>query len=157
MPRQKVVMRPSGLPLREPDTRCEACGARGTVGRAMRTDAAGVPTEIHRFCAPCWPENAARFQARWNEETRLATEAWLRAPDRTPQPAAKGAAFESATWHNALAIVREITLALRQSEPPTPEDLAAFAEQLRAAAPELEGQMPFEIHAFIQAYGAPAG
>jgi len=150
-------MRPSGLPLREPDARCEACGVLGTVGRAMRTDAAGVPTEIHRFCAPCWPENAARFQARWNEETRLATEAWLRAPDRMPQPLAKGAVFESATWHNALAIVREINLALRQSEPPSLDDLAAFAAQLRAAVPELEGPMPFEIESFIRAHGAPAG
>jgi hypothetical protein len=83
-----VVMRGSDLPLREPEAVCEACGARGTVARAIRTDASGAAVETHRFCARCWPENAARLRARWDEESRVATDAWMRAP-QTAQLAAE--------------------------------------------------------------------
>src|SRR5450759_3530691 len=93
-----IVMKPSGLPLCEGEQQCAACGARGTVGRAMRTNQSGEPTEIHRFCAQCWPENAARLEARWNEELRLARDAWWRDPSSTTAPSG-GTAFESATWH----------------------------------------------------------
>jgi len=145
-----VVMRGSGLPLREPEAVCEACGAHGTVGRAIRTDATGAAVETHRFCASCWPENAARFRARWDEESRVATDAWMRAPQTAPQPAAMGAAFESATWHNALDLVRLVNLWLRRSPPPSASDLAQLAAEIVASAPEREGPMPFEIEMFIQ-------
>ena len=145
------------MPPREPDALCDACGARGTIGRAMRTDAQGTPTEIHRFCARCWPERAAQLQARWSEERRLATEAWMRAPESVPQPPAMGAAFESASWHEALTFVREVNRTLRSTEPPSAEDLADIAAELRTLAADREGPMPLEIEVFIQAYAAPAG
>src|SRR5687767_3680242 len=52
---------------REPDAACEGCGARGTVGRATRTAAAGEPVEEHRYCARCWPEwsNREPPSAEW--------------------------------------------------------------------------------------------
>lgn len=147
----------SGNPPREPDAVCDGCGARGTVGRATRTDAEGTSIETHVFCAQCWPERSAQLEARWGEESRVATEAWMRAPETVPQPPARGAAFESATWHGVLTFVREIHRALRSTQPPSTEDLAHLAEELRNIAPDREGPMPLEIEVFIQTYGAPAG
>src|SRR4051812_2095185 len=117
MTSKTVVMRGSGEAPRDPDARCDACGARGAVGRAFRTNGEGTPTETHRFCARCWPERSAQLQARWSEESRLAAEAWMRDPGVVPQPPATSAAFESATWHEALAFVREVNRALRSTEP----------------------------------------
>lgn len=150
-------MRGTGLPAREPDAECEACGARGTVGRAMRTDGAGHPTEIHRFCLACWPEHSARYRARWEEETRVASEAWLRDPANAPRPPGRGAAFEAATWHSTLNLVREIRTALRPPNVPTPDALAQVAQQIQQYATELAGDMPLEVEIFLREYGDHAG
>ena len=151
-----VVMRGSGLPPREPDAACDACGTRGTVARAIRTDASGAPTEVHRFCAACWPEQSARLQARWDEEHRVAADAWFRDPELAPPPPSRGAAFESATWHSTLAFVRTVTQAVQRGAGPGPADLAALAEEIRASVPEREGAMPFEVEVFVRRYSAPA-
>src|SRR5690349_13144860 len=95
-------LRVTGLPPREPDATCEQCGARGTVGQAVRFGEAGEVLELHRFCAACWPEERARYDARWREADRVAAEAWMRDPDRVPAPPSLGSAFESATWHTTL-------------------------------------------------------
>src|SRR5688572_18519770 len=97
-----VSLRGTDLPLREPDATCEACNARGTVGRAVRFGEAGEMLELHRFCAACWPEERARYEARWREESRLASDAWLRDPEHAPRPPSLGSSFESATWHITL-------------------------------------------------------
>lgn len=148
----------TGLPLREPDAQCEACGARGTVGRAVRFEENDEIREIHRFCRGCWPEQSARYKARWEEETRIATEAWMRAPHEVPAPPSLGAAFEAATWHLTLDVIRELLLDLRRHErgdsAPTPEDLARFAADLVEFANEVEEPMPLMIEAFIHRYGA---
>jgi hypothetical protein len=147
----------TGLPPREPNATCESCGVTGTVGRAVRTDDGGQVIELHRFCASCWAEQSARYRARWEEEHRLASDAWLRAPQVVPPPPSRGAAFESATWHATLDFVRELNRAMRPMLPPTPEQLAAIAADIQAQAEELEGPMPIAVAAFLQAYGAPAG
>jgi hypothetical protein len=53
-------------------------GMTGTVGRVVYTDGRGGVTATYRFCAKCWPEESARHQARWEEESRLRMEASLR-------------------------------------------------------------------------------
>src|SRR5207249_2727157 len=63
---------------REPDARCETCGVIGTVGRASRTDSGGAVFESHRFCGACWPEQMARYRARWSEQDRLRSDQFLR-------------------------------------------------------------------------------
>ena len=59
MPSNVVHMRGSGLPLREPVERCEACGVAGTVARALRFENEAM-LELHRFCSACWPEERAQ-------------------------------------------------------------------------------------------------
>jgi hypothetical protein len=149
-----VHMRPSGLPLREPEQVCEECGARGTVGRAMRTDQAGAACETHRFCATCWPEHSARLRARWNEEDRLARQAWFRDPGGAAA-LDRGTGFESATWHGTLDFVTLINQSLRPSQPPSPSQLSEMAAELENSAAEYVGEMPFEIALFIQTHRAP--
>ena len=152
MPASIAVMRGSGLPLREPSEVCEDCGVTGTVGRAMRTDSDGYPREVHRFCARCWPENAAKLEARWSEEDRLAREAWIRGDPLAPLPPSTGMAFETATWHTAIAYVREIVRSLHRSDRPSDADLDRIARELTSIAPEREGEMPFEIEQFIRTF-----
>ena len=148
----------TGLPLREPDAQCEACGAQGTVGRAVRFEENNEIREIHRFCRTCWPEQSARYKARWEEESRIATEAWMRAPRDVPPLPSVATAFEAATWHTTLGVIRELLLDLRRYErgdgPPTPEALARVAADLVEFATEVEEPMPLMIEAFIHRYGA---
>ncbi len=151
-----VVMTSTGLPPREPSAQCEACGATGTVGRAVRTDADGRMVEVHRFCATCWAEQSARYRARWEEETRVARDAWLSDPVHIPQPPAGGASFESATWHATVAFLHEINRALRPPAPPTAEQLAGIAADIRAHAHEMDGPMPIAVMAFLRLYGDAA-
>lgn len=145
------IMRPSGLPLCEPEQRCEACGSAGTVGRAMRTNRHGDPIEIHRFCAACWPEHSAALGARWREASRVASDAWFRNPVGAPAPEG-GSAFESATWHLALDLVREVTRATRGGPLATSAQLQELAEELAASASTRVGEMPFEIEMFINTH-----
>jgi hypothetical protein len=147
--RSTVVMKPTGLPLQEPEQLCEACGVQGTVGRAFRSDADGNPTEIHRFCARCWPEESARLRARWDEEGRLWMEAGMRSRSGGVQPPSPGSGFESATWHGALEFVRQIRWASRLSGSSNEADLAEIARGLEASASEHVGEMPLEIEMFI--------
>jgi hypothetical protein len=150
-----VHMHASGLPLREPEQLCEACGTIGTVGRAMRTDQLGDATEIHRFCAACWPEHSARYRARWGEENRLTRDAWSRDPSHAVAPSG-GTAFETATWHGVIEYVQHINEALHPSQPPTAAQLAEIAEELEKSAADFVGEMPIEVVAFIQRHGSPA-
>ena len=152
MPASIVVMRGSGLPLREPNEVCAGCAVVGTVGGAMRTDSDGYPVEIHRFCARCWPEHSARLEARWSEEVRLAREAWIRGDPLAPPPPSTGMGFETATWHTTLVYIREIVRSLNRSDRPSDEDLSRIAQELAIIAPDREGEMPFEIEQFIRTF-----
>jgi hypothetical protein len=159
--RNIVIMRGTGLPPREPEASCEACGARGTVGRAIRTAQDGEPLEVHRFCARCWPEESARYQARWREEDRLASEAWLRSEGQVSPPT-RGMALESATWHITLDLLADSRREMRRREregaaPLRDEDLTRLANEIRQQAPDMEGPIPLEVDMFLQRYGAPAG
>jgi hypothetical protein len=142
---------------RDPAAVCEGCGALGTVGRAVRTDEHGAATEEHQFCAACWPEQTARYRARWEEDHRRRVEAVFRGRAPAASAAGPGTWFETATWHGTLELVRQLEGAMRAPRPLATEDLARVAAQIRQWAPELEGEMPFEVEAFLQRYGAPAG
>jgi hypothetical protein len=61
--------------------------------------------------------------------------------------------FEAATWHSTLAMVKDIDRMMIAPIPPAPHDLEAMAAQIEAWAPQLEGEMPFEVEAFIHRYG----
>jgi hypothetical protein len=52
--------------------------------------------------------------------------------------------------------VREVNRALRGSDPPSRDDLAQIAAELKANASGREGAMPLDVEAFIQSYDAPA-
>ena len=132
---------------------CEACGALGTVGRAVRTDGRGAVAEMHRFCLPCWPEQSARYRARWEEEDRRRSDAFLRGHE--PAGAGLGMWFQAATWHGTLDLVREIERTMIAPVPPAADDLARLATQIRAQGADLEGEMPIEVEMFLQRYGAP--
>ena len=142
-----VHMKSSGLPLIEPDQVCEVCGTQGTVGRAMRTDANGDPTEIHRFCAPCWPEHAARYRARWDEERRLARDARIRARGGE-HPQHFGTSFASATWHGILDRVKQIDRAVHEGN--SPAGLGRLAAEIAEGAADRVGDMPFEVECFLR-------
>ena len=141
---------------RDPDAACESCGVIGTVGRACRTDPDKGLVEEHRFCAACWPEQSARYRARWKEDDRLETERFFRGKVGA-RGAGPGMYFESATWHGTLKLVRLIEDQMIAPVPPTPQALAAIANQIAAHQSRFEGEMPFEVEMFIRRYGADDG
>jgi|SRR5687768_5442993 hypothetical protein len=144
------------LPLREPDQTCEQCGVQGTVGRAARFHDDGSILEIHRFCRACWPEQSARYRARWMEEDRLAHERFFRSP-RHGGFASPSCAFEAATWHGALDVLHQLQMQMIPHSPPSPNTLAAIAAQWKTFAAEIDEPMPLEIEMFVREYGADAG
>jgi hypothetical protein len=144
----------SAATAHEADAICEGCRRTGTIGRAVRTAPTGQPTEVHRFCAACWPEQSARYRARWQEEDRIRGDQFLR--DRIPaRGAGYGMYFAAATWHAALEIVEHVERSMIPSVPPSPEALARLAADIERQAPELNDEMPFAVEAFIRRYGRP--
>ena len=150
---QSITTADSG---REPEAVCEGCGVTGTVGRAARAAPTGETLEIRRFCASCWPEQSARYRARWDEEDRLWTDQFMRGrvPSRGAGP---GMSFISATWHGTLELVEQIERSMIAPIPPSPESLARMAADIERHAPDKEGEMPFAVEAFIRRYGAQPG
>ncbi|HEY5059987.1 MAG TPA: hypothetical protein VII52_00565 [Gemmatimonadaceae bacterium] len=139
----------------DPEAVCEACGVVGTVGRAIRTDNTGAVIEAHRFCFNCWPEQSARYRARWMEAMTQRQERFLRGFERGSSGSGEGMSFEAATWHTTLDVVRQIEAAMIAPVPPTKEVLEQYATQIAANAPRLDGAMPFEVETFIRRYGRP--
>ncbi len=142
-----LIMRPTGLPLTEPDEVCEACGVRGTVGRAFRTDIEGRPTEMHRFCAACWPEESARYRVHWEEQRSIAINRFMRGEGGPPENGGTG--FESATWHSPLELVRATITAQMLGAEFAPSALHELAKSIEESAHTRVGEMPFQLRAFI--------
>lgn len=138
--------------LRETNAVCDGCGHTGIIGRAMRTAPTGETTEAHRFCAACWPEQSARYRARWAEEDRVRSDDFMRG--RLPASGAGyGMQFAAATWHTTLEIVEQIERSMVPSVPASPEALAQLAADIERHAPEVDGEMPFAVEAFVRRYG----
>ena len=150
---------------REPDVACEGCGVRGTVGRASRWRGDGqVVVEEHRYCARCWPEWSAFYRARWEEEDRLTSDAWMRweprdrNDKRPPPPAPRGTLFHARTWHGDLELVRDLARARRWASAELNDaTLAKIAAQMAAGAADREGPVPLEVEDFIRRYAGRAG
>jgi hypothetical protein len=138
----------------EPNATCERCGGRGTVGRAIRTDAEARPSEVHRFCLSCWPEEMARYRARWEEEDRTSRDRWLRNPQAVPKPAEVGMGFEAVTWHLTLQLVRTIRNGAWGD--PSPSDLRGLAEEILNYSREFQGEIPLEVETFLREHCGPA-
>jgi hypothetical protein len=128
------------VPPREPDALCDACGARGTVGRFSFLFAGGAPPAVHRFCAACWPAGAAALRARWEQG------------DWAGSPTPAGIAVTAATWDPALEMLREVERAAARGRPHAAADLARLAAHFRADAPDIGSPMPPEVAAFVRRY-----
>ncbi len=150
MSSSELIVVVGGEPVREPDALCEGCGVRGTVSRATRQDGRGNALEVHRFCAKCWPEQSARYEARWREERRIASDHWHRHPNEPPPPPS-GMSFETATWHGILKYLEGYR---RDGYESMSEDvLARTAADIQARAPEMEGPMPYDVELFVRRFG----
>jgi hypothetical protein len=141
-----------GSSARDPNAVCEGCGRTGTIGRAARMAPTGESIEVHRFCIACWPEQAARYRARWREEDRVSRDQFLRGRT-SAQGAGPGTQFSAATWHGTLEMVEQIERSMVAPVPPSPESLAQLAAEIERSAPDVEGEMPFAVEAFVRRYG----
>lgn len=150
-----VCMRGTDLPLVEPDQRCEACAAQGTVGRAVRFTAAGEVHEIHRFCADCWPEQRARYEARWKHESRRERDAFLRNGDIKAH-GGMSTAFESATWDGAETMIDMLREHAMHRGRPAEQDLRRLADEMLDARASRVGDMPLDVAIFIRQHTSRA-
>lgn len=81
----------------------------------------------------------------------------MRDPSSNRDGVYPGMAFESATWHTTLDIVREMTRSMHLMMPPSRSDLEWLAAEIEQWAPRLVGDMPWEVEAFLQTHRAGAG
>ncbi|MBK8246523.1 MAG: hypothetical protein IPK85_03860 [Gemmatimonadetes bacterium] len=136
---------------------CDACGALGTVGWIRGGAAEGVEPTVNRYCERCWAPEAAWHQAKYEDDWRRSSDAWLRSEGRDPRPASGGFSMSAATWHQPLTMVREIERLLHPTVAPTAAALAGLATQIEALASDLVGPMPAEVEAFVHRYRSGAG
>ena len=141
-------------PPYEPEATCDACGASGTVGRVVRTDAGGADLDVRRFCLACWTRESQPLITRWEEEREIERR------DLGHAGASSGSIYAtSATWDNAAFLIAGIKTALQSGDPDTeisPDALTRFAAEIVARAPEMIGPMPEVVAQFVQRYGANA-
>src|SRR6266516_4786984 len=52
---------------RDPTARCDRCGTRGTVARAVRHT---EPSLVLRYCSSCWPAAQEELEARQRDELK---------------------------------------------------------------------------------------
>lgn len=156
----------TSLPAHEPEQQCESCSAMGTTGRLTKFESDGRVREMHRFCTDCWPEQRARYYARWKEQERVVRDAWERArhdrDDWTTQPPKTGSTEEAcATWHFHLQMLADLRKIQRhqhygESGPDSPDHdvmMADFAQILKEAIPTTLGEMPWELEQIILSHG----
>ncbi|MEO7997309.1 MAG: hypothetical protein ABI852_07685 [Gemmatimonadaceae bacterium] len=162
----------TGLPLVEPDQTCEACGTLGTVGRVVLTVRGRTEQEIHRFCESCWPEESARYDARWkHHHLNMLDELFEVDSDAVGEQTGNrsrdqdalmvGIGFESATWHGTAEYVErfvELLQMVRSGSVPTLAELmeagVEMAHEIESSMGERVGKMPFRVMHFLQEFGA---
>lgn len=146
-----------GYPLKDPAATCHACGALGTVGRAIRK--VEEREVLHRqTCATCWPTEYRSLNAQWE----AATNAWLThamnvrdSIEPSLRPHGQGA-MGGATWDGVEAFVRDHIRPTQQSATPMSRvELGAIAAQYQQLEPELVGEMPQLVRTFIRDYAGP--
>jgi hypothetical protein len=142
----------TGLPVREPDRSCAACGAQGTIGRAVRFTHEGNIREMYRFCSTCWSDQRAHYRKKWTEESRREYERFaIEHPTRdwSDPPMA----FEGASWHNALELLGQVQGRRRPGAPTSRSALAVLALQFKRLAADIDEPMPPEIEELVRTYG----
>jgi hypothetical protein len=59
-------------------------------------------------------------------------------------------AFDAATWHTTLELVRDIRRRMIAAVAPSKEAFAQLARDIAATTPSFDGEMPYEVEAFVQ-------
>ncbi len=147
---------------RDPAARCDRCGSRGTVARAVRhTD----PPLVLRYCSPCWPAAQEKLEARqgeelkqWQEAQRASFEVHDRYTSRASASPSAPAAWSSASrsWYDTRRFLALIAQPVKGGPAPTSSDLAAIAVDIRAKAAEMDGPIPPDVEDFLAKYPPPA-
>lgn len=129
---------------RDPTARCDRCGSRGTVARAVRHS---EPPLVFRYCSSCWPAAQEDLEARQRDEL----ERWEEA---------QGASFAwssaSRSWHDVRRFLTLIAQPAKGGRAPTPTDFEAIAAGIRSKASEMDGPVPPDIQGFLDKYSPPA-
>jgi hypothetical protein len=137
---------------REPDTRCDACGAVGTVGRATRYE---QPPRHWRFCSACWPRERARLEAEWESESERWQHRVVHGPADLGGSAPPAYAFDSRVWADVAHFLDLIEQPAQPGQPgPRLADLEEIAADLRRVEPDMDGPPPPRVAAFLRRYGA---
>ena len=147
---------------RDPTARCDRCGSRGTVARAVRhTD----PPLVLRYCSPCWPAAQEELKVRqqdelkqWQEAQRASFEMRDRHAGAASAPPSAAAAWSSASrsWYDTRRFLALIGHPVKGGPAPTWSNLAAIAADIRAKASEMDGPIPRDVEDFLSKHGPPA-
>jgi hypothetical protein len=159
---QSVSVAVDETDARDPAARCDRCGSRGTVARAVRhTD----PPLVFRYCSPCWPAAQEELEARqreelkqWQEAQRASFEVHDRYTSRASASPSAPAAWSSASrsWYDTRRFLALIAQPVKGGPTPTSSDLAAIAVDIRAKAAEMDGPIPPDVEDFLAKYPPPA-
>ena len=132
---------------RDSAAHCDRCGKSGTIARTTRHS---EPPLTLRFCGDCWPIARSELEIRQKEES----EQWrMSRGDSPPPPAWTGS---SRSWYDVIQFLHLIEQPTRGGPPPTEEDFAMVASEIRAKAGEMSGAMPAEVELFLKRYSPPA-
>jgi len=113
---------------RDPNAKCDRCGAVGTIARAVRHTTDQL---VLRYCGRCWPATVEEMEKRQHEEP------WSRS---------------SRSWYDTrrfLALVRQPG---NGGPTATPEIFAEIAADIRARQSEMDGPVPPDIKEFLDRY-----
>lgn len=147
---------------RDPAARCDRCGSRRTVARAVRhTD----PPLVLRYCSPCWPAAQEELEARqrdelkqWQEAQRASFQVHDRYTSWASASPSAPAAWSSASrsWYDTRRFLALIAHPVKGGPAPTSSDLAAIAADIRAKAAEMDGPIPPDVEGFLSSHDPPA-
>lgn len=147
---------------RDPTARCDRCGSRGTIARAVRHS---DPPLVLRYCSPCWPAAQEELEARQLDELKQSQEAQRasfevrgrHASGASASPSAPAAwSSASRSWYDTCRFLALIGQPVKGGPAPTSSDLAAIAADIRAQAAEMDGPIPLDVEDFLSRHGPPA-
>ena len=148
-----TCMYSTNLPPREPHATCDGCGTIGTVARTTRFLSDGRVHEQRRFCAHCWPEQYALFEAEREIERQQWFESVHHAQGDSSVSRPLGTEVADATWMSVLGVIQ--TALNDTNAQPSEQEWRQFTAMLIEMAPTRERYppMPQEIAELIAKYG----